>query len=308
MDPITVVFGLCVGLLVGMTGIGGGSIMTPLLILVVGVKPVTAIGTDLFYAAVTKTLGGWRHWRQGTVDQKISGWLAAGSVPGALGGVYVLHLLQDAYGKGFDDLVLYIVAGALAVTGIATLARAVFMRNVASRERDTVDLKLKHKVAAVTLGLTIGFVLGISSAGSGALIAVGLIIIFRLTPRRVVGTDVFHAAILLWVASFAHIISGNVDFGLAGNLLVGSLPGVWIGSSASVKVSPAILRPTLGIVLCTASLGILIKANVGIPTPLFAIVPVALALLAWRLPIARERGAARRSAVRARAQLDLPRA
>src|SRR3954453_23456395 len=145
MDPIIVVFGLCVGLLVGMTGIGGGSIMTPLLILIVGVKPVTAIGTDLFYAAVTKTLGGWRHFRQGTVDQKISGWLAVGSVPGALGGVYVLHLLQDAYGKGFDTLVLYIVAVALAVTGIATLGRTLFMRNVAARERNTFDLELRHK-------------------------------------------------------------------------------------------------------------------------------------------------------------------
>src|SRR3954462_13064916 len=166
MDPIIVVFGLCVGLLVGMTGIGGGAIMPPLLTLVVGAKPLTAIGTDLFYAAVTKTLGGWRHWRQGTVDMKISGWLAAGSVPGALGGVYVLHLLQDAYGKNFDDLVLYIVAGALAITGVATLSPAMFSRNVPSRDRDAVDLKLKHKVAAVTLGLTIGFVLGVSSAGS----------------------------------------------------------------------------------------------------------------------------------------------
>src|SRR3954453_20820706 len=133
MDPITVVFGLCVGLLVGMTGIGGGSIMTPLLILVVGVKPVTAIGTDLFYAAITKTLSGWRHLRQGTVDQRISCWLAAGSVPGALGGVWALARLHDWYGKDFDQLVLFIVAGALAVTGIATLGRAMFMRNIATR-------------------------------------------------------------------------------------------------------------------------------------------------------------------------------
>jgi uncharacterized membrane protein YfcA len=304
MDPIIVVFGFCVGLLVGMTGIGGGSIMTPLLILVVGVKPVTAIGTDLFYAAVTKTLGGWRHFRQGTVDQRISAWLAAGSVPGALGGVAVLARLHAWYGKDFDKLVLFIVAGALALTGVATLGRAMFMRGVADRERDTVDLKLKHKVAAVTMGLFIGFLLGISSAGSGALIAVGLIMVFRLTPRRVVGTDVFHAAILLWVASFAHILSGNVDFGLAGNLLVGSLPGVWIGSSASVRVSPAILRPALGVVLCTASLGILIKADVGVPKIMFVIVPLTLALVAWRLPIARERGAARRHAATAPAPAE----
>ena len=308
MDPVIVFFGLCVGLLVGMTGIGGGSIMTPLLILVLGVKPVTAIGTDLFYAAVTKTLGGWRHLRQGTVDKSISFWLASGSVPGALGGVWVLARLHHIYGKHFDTVVLYIVAGALALTGVATLGRAMFMRGVAERERDTVDLQRKHKIAACLMGLGIGFVLGISSAGSGALIAVGLILVFRLTPRRVVGTDVFHAAILLWVASIAHLISGNVDVGMSANLLIGSLPGVWIGTSAAIKVSPAFLRPTLGVVLCTASLGILIKADIGVPRPLFVVVPLALALLAWRLPIARERGAARRSAVRAPAQLDLPRA
>src|SRR3954462_5470045 len=113
-----------------MTGVGGGSIMTPLLILVLGVKPVVAVGTDLSYAAITKTLGGWRHFRRGNVHRRISAWLAVGSVPGSLVGVWALGRLRDAYGDNFDNLVLYIVAGALALTGVATLARAMFVRNV----------------------------------------------------------------------------------------------------------------------------------------------------------------------------------
>src|SRR3954469_8439305 len=102
MDPVIVVFGFCVGILVGMTGIGGGSIMTPLLILVLGIKPVVAVGTDLAYAAITKTLGGWRHMRQGNVDQRISAWLALGSIPGLLGGVIVLNRIHESYGDNFD--------------------------------------------------------------------------------------------------------------------------------------------------------------------------------------------------------------
>jgi uncharacterized membrane protein YfcA len=141
-------------------------------------------------------------------------------------------------------------------------------------------------------------VLGVSSAGSGALIAVGLIVVYRLTPRRVVGTDVAHAAILLWVAALAHLLTGNVDLGLTANLLAGSLPGVWIGSAWSARVPASVLRPTLGIVLCGASLGLVAKAGVGVPAPAFAAIPVALGVVAWWVPRARDPGrsaAARRT-------------
>src|SRR5258705_11716582 len=124
MDPIVILFGLGVRILVGTTGIGGGSIMTPLLILVLGTKPVVAIGTDLAYAAITKTVGGWRHLRQGNVDLTISYWMAAGSVPGALGGVTVLHWLRSVYGDGFAALGIWAVAGALLISGVASLAPA----------------------------------------------------------------------------------------------------------------------------------------------------------------------------------------
>src|SRR3954471_19857198 len=138
MDPIVLLFGLGVGVLVGTTGIGGGSIMTPLLILVLGTKPVVAIGTDLAYAAITKTVGGWRHLRKGTVSLGISGWLAVGSVPGAIGGVVVLNWLHKAFGDGFDGFVLWAVAGALMLCGVATLGRALLLRGTGHEQDDRV--------------------------------------------------------------------------------------------------------------------------------------------------------------------------
>ena len=278
MDFALVAFGLGVGILVGMTGIGGGSLMTPMLILVFGVTPVTAIGTDLAYAAVTKTVGGYKHLSQKTVDITLSSWMAIGSVPAAIGGVYVLTLLEDWLGRDFEDAVIAILAGALLLTGAATLVRA-FLKSMHERERDTIEMERRHKIAAVVLGLCVGFVLGVTSAGSGALIAVGLILLFRLTPQRVVGTDVFHAAILLWAAGLAHVTAGNVDFALAGTILLGSIPGVWLGSHWSVRVEPAVLRTTLAVVLIGAGLALLIKAGLDIPIAVIIPFPVAVVAL-----------------------------
>ena len=278
MDFALVAFGLGVGILVGMTGIGGGSLMTPMLILVFGVTPVTAIGTDLAYAAVTKTVGGYKHLSQKTVDIPLSSWMAIGSVPAAIGGVYVLTLLEDWLGHDFEDAVIALLAGALLLTGTATLIRA-FLKRMHERERDTIQMERRHKIAAVLLGLTVGFVLGVTSAGSGALIAVGLILFFRLSPQRVVGTDVFHAAIVLWAAGLAHVTAGNVDFGLVGTILLGSLPGVWLGSHWSVRVEPAVLRTTLAVVLIGAGLALLIKAGLGIPIEVLIPFPLGVVAL-----------------------------
>jgi len=254
-----------------------------MLILVFGVTPITAIGTDLAYAAVTKTVGGYKHWRQRTVDIQLSGWMAIGSVPAAVGGVFVLGLLEDWANRDFDDLLLSILAGALLFTGAATLVRA-FLKSMQERERDTIRMERRHKIAAVVLGACVGFVLGVTSAGSGALIAVGLILLFRLSPTRVVGTDVFHAAILLWAAGLAHLSAGNVDFGLVGTILLGSVPGVWIGSHWSVRVDPAVLRTTLAVVLIGAGLALLIKAGVDLPIAVIVPFPVAvIALLVFTI-------------------------
>jgi uncharacterized membrane protein YfcA len=299
VDPLLVLFGLGVGLLVGMTGIGGGSLMTPLLIIVVGIHPVTAIGSDLAYGAVTKTVGGIKHLRQRTVAIRLSSWMAVGSVPAAVLGVYVLEALERAYRGDFESLLLTMVAGAVLFSGVATLVRAVFLTKLIERERRGFRLTKKDRVVAATVGVFVGFVLGITSAGSGALIAVALIYIFRLVPTRVVGTDIFHAALLLWAAALAHIVAGNVDYALVGTILLGSLPGVWCGSHMSVRLPTGALRTALGVVLVGAGLGLLSKAGVEVPAPLIAAVPIALAILIGSSELARRLGPAQSRRARA---------
>jgi len=249
MDPAIVLFGLGIGVLVGMTGMGGGSLMTPLLILIFGISPTTAIGTDIFYAAVTKTVGGWRHLKMKTVNMDLVKWLALGSVPSAVGGVLLVSWLQTQVGEDrLDELVYAVLGGTLLMVGIITLARALILRNLID-ERDRFEIERRHKVAAIVIGATTGFVIGITSAGSGTVIAILLIAVYRLSPKKVVGTDVFHAAILLWAAGIAHWVGGNVDFVLAGNILLGSIPGVVIGASLSDKAPQGFLRTALGLVL-----------------------------------------------------------
>ena len=290
MDPLVIAFGLGVGILVGLTGIGGGSLMTPLLLIFIGTNPVVAVGTDIAYGAVTKTLGGWRHWRSGTVDVGVSKWLAFGSVPGSIAGVFLIDYLHHQHEDSFDNTLLWMVAGTLTVTAFITLARALFMPALVARERHEVTLHTRAKVAAVTLGGVLGFVLGITSVGSGALVGLALILVFRLTPHRVVGTDVFHAAVLLWAAGIAHLLVGNIDFGLMGTILIGSLPGVWAGEHLSRRVPAAALRPALGCVMLGSALGVVSKAGADLAAWEILGPPVAVGVLAYGIQRRRNNG------------------
>jgi uncharacterized membrane protein YfcA len=302
MDPFIILFGLGVGCLVGLTGMGGGSLMTPLLIVVFGIKPVTAVGTDLAYGAVTKTVGGWRFLRHGTVDMGLSTWMAFGSVPSAVGGVYVLEAIKRHYGAQFDDVMLTAVAIALLFTGLAVMARSMFLPKLIDKEKDRVEMTTRNRVMAVLLGVVVGFILGVTSAGSGSLIAVGLILLFRLAPKEVVATDVFHAAILLWAAALAHIVAGNVDYVLMVNILLGSIPGVWLGSHLVTKIEVRTLRTALAIVLLGGGLGLLSKAGAGIPPAVIAAVPIVLAVVVvWQ---ERKRRTARRLELQARRPVE----
>jgi uncharacterized protein len=259
MDPAIIFLGLGIGLLVGMTGMGGASLMTPLLIFVFGISPVTAIGTDIFYAAVTKTVGGVQHLRLKTVHRGLAFWLAVGSVPSAVLGVWVIELLQREYGEAtLETFVLGMLGGALLVVGVATLLRSVFRSHLIA-ERYALRLDTRHIISAVVTGIVTGFVIGLTSAGSGTLIAIALIAIFRLTPQRVVGTDVFHAAVLLWAAGLAHWVGGNVDFALAGNILIGSIPGVLVGAALAVKAPQRLLRNALAVVLIASGTTLVVK-------------------------------------------------
>lgn len=267
IDPTYIAFGLVVGVLVGLTGIGGGSLMTPLLILAGGVPPAVAIGTDLAYGAITKTVGGWRHLRIGTVDLGVTGWLAVGSVPGSLIGVALTDLVAVA-------TLLVGVAVALVIAALGILARALVR---GPRERESVDFTGRRtRAGAAVTGFVLGGIVGMTSVGSGALIGLVLLLVFRLTPHRVVGTDVFHAAILLWTAGLAHLAAGNVDLVLTATLLLGSIPGVWLGTALCRRVPAAGLRPALGCVLLAAALGVLTKAGVAVPPAVVLGVPAVL--------------------------------
>jgi uncharacterized membrane protein YfcA len=289
IDPAIIVFGFGIGLLVGMTGMGGASLMTPMLILLFGIKPVTAIGTDIFYAAVTKTVGGYKHLKLGTVHKAMAFWLAVGSVPSAIIGVWVIELLQQSYGDDLDALVLGMLGGALLVVGIATLLRSLFLTGVIE-ERSAMHMYRGHIIAAVITGLVTGFVIGLTSAGSGTLIAIALIAIFRLTPQRVVGTDVFHAAVLLWAAGIAHWVGGNVDFLLAGTILVGSIPGVIIGSNLAVKAPQKFLRYALAVVLIASGVSLVAKeGSAGVVLPAIGVASLMIGVLFAAQAITRSR-------------------
>src|SRR5690606_16574122 len=232
-----------------------------------------------FYAAITKTVGGFQHLRLRTVHRGIAFWMAVGSVPAAIVGVWVIEMLQRSYGDELDKLVLGMLGGALLVVGLATLLRSIFLKDVIA-ERSAMHLYRRHIIAAVLTGVTCGFVIGLTSAGSGTLIAIALIAIFRLTPQRVVGTDVFHAAVLLWAAGAAHWVGGNIDFALAGNILLGSIPGVIIGSNLAVKAPQAFLRLALGVVLIASGSTLIGKeGDPAVVAPAIAIAAIMMGAL-----------------------------
>jgi len=273
MDPAIVLFGFGIGVLVGMTGMGGGSLMTPLLILIFGTQPTTAIGTDIFYSAITKMVGGWRHLRMKTVNMELVKWLSMGSVPAAVIGVAMVSLLERHISEDrLNSLVYAVLGGTLLMVGFVTLSRALILRGLVD-ERDRFAVERRHKVAAVVIGATTGFIIGITSAGSGTVIAILLIAVYRLSPKKVVGTDVVHAAILLSAAAIAHWVGGNIDFGLAGNILVGSLPGVVIGAALSSRAPQGFIRTALGVVLLASGI---VTIQKGDPT----VWPIAAAVAA----------------------------
>jgi uncharacterized protein len=302
ISPEIVLFGLGVGILIGLTGIGGGSLMTPLLIIVLGVHPVVAVGSDLTYGALTKTLGGYKHLRKGTVDLAVSKWLAYGGVPGALAGVILVDRLHRAYGKSFDQVLISCVAGALIVVASVVLVRTLLLSHLAEREQASYRFTRRAEIAAVALGFVLGLILGMTSVGSGALIGVAMIVIFRLTPQRVAGSSVFLAALLLWVAGLAQVVSGNVDYGLVGNILIGSIPGVWIGAHFVDRVPDQALRVTLGAVLLGSALAMVNNAGGHMPVPVIFGAPLAVGMAGLLLEL-RPRTRARKRAVRAAAPL-----
>jgi uncharacterized protein len=249
MDWKLSIAGLLIGLLVGTTGMGGGSLMTPLLVLVFGFKPTVAIGTDILHGAIFKSIGSARHRQLGHVHARLTAWMLLGSAPAALGGVVFSEWLKSRYGDGFEDVAQEILGVTLVVAGIGFLVKT-FLRSSAS---DLPFLLTHHDhVAAILIGLFGGFVVGLTSVGSGTFFGLAMLVLFPLTAAKIVGTDIFHAALLLWVAGAGHFAAGNVDLHATGWLLIGSVPGVLLGSQVTVKLPDRALRAALSVTLMLA--------------------------------------------------------
>ena len=246
-DLIYSVSGFAVGLIVGMTGVGGGALMTPLLVLLFGIAPATAVGTDLLYAAATKTGGTVVHSRHGHIEWRIIGRLAAGSIPGALATLWSLSALEVDHAL-FSRVITRSLGCALLLTALAILARPWLQgvgqnRTSAWRERQIAWL-------TVAVGLLLGILVTVSSVGAGALGVTALLFLYpRLATARIVGTDIAHAVPLTLVAGLGHASMGTVNWALLGSLLVGSLPGIWLGSSLSARVPEGMLRAGLASLL-----------------------------------------------------------
>jgi uncharacterized membrane protein YfcA len=228
IQPIPVVLGAVVGLLVGLTGMGGASLMTPLLILVLGVKPTLAVGTDLIYSTVTKTVGTTVHLRQQTVAPRIALRMAYGSVPGAILGVVALGRLQTHLNTtAVNGIVLHLLGFMLIIVSVTMAARLLLAGKI-SLGWD--GLHRHERLILPIAGFIVGFLVGLTSVGSGTLLVVVLTLCTRMPASRLVGTDILHAAILTAVAGIAHLTLGNVNIPLTVSLLTGSIPGVLVGS------------------------------------------------------------------------------
>jgi uncharacterized membrane protein YfcA len=248
MDGMYTLSGFLVGLIVGVTGVGGGSLMTPLLVLLFGVSPVTAVGTDLLYASLTKTLGGWVHGRRGTVDWKVVGLLSLGSLPAAVVTIALLKILAPDENT-LRSLVTGVLSVALLLTASALLLKS-RVRKLAQRRYDSVTHHRHLPAATIATGFFVGTLVTISSVGAGVLGTVALLFLYpRMSAAKVVGTDIAHAIPLTAVAGMGHLALGTVDLVLLGSLLLGSLPGIYIGSHLSAKVPEGILRPVLATML-----------------------------------------------------------
>src|SRR3954447_4072583 len=242
--------GLLIGVLVGMTGMGGGSLMTPILVIFFGFKPTFAIGTDILHGAIFKSFGAWRHRRLGTVNARLVLWMVLGSAPMSLLGVEASGWIGD-----IESVQSKILGGALVAGGVGFLVKA-FLRAQAPA-RDLPFTSDRDRGIAFAIGLAGGFVVGLTSVGSGTFFGLAMLLAFPLATAAIVGTDIFHAALLLWVAGISHLVHGNVDLNATAWLLIGSIPGVLVGSQFTVRLPDRVLRVALATVLALSGIKLL---------------------------------------------------
>jgi uncharacterized protein len=263
MDWTLVAGGAIVGMIVGMTGMGGGALMTPMLVLFFGVQPLAAVSNDLVVTAFMKPVGGAVHLRRGTVHLDLVKWLMVGSVPAAFGGVLILRfLLGDS--TTIQEVIKLALGAALllAAFGIAARAYVSARGEGGTQQHDSAPSVIVRRRATVIVGAVAGLVVGLTSVGSGSLVVVALLTLYpALSAARLVGTDIVQAIPLVASAALAHVLFGDFHLDLAAALLLGSIPGVWVGAHTSSRAPDGIVKSLLAVVLTASALKMF-----GVPT------------------------------------------
>lgn len=248
-EPIYIISGLLVGFIVGMTGVGGGSLMTPIL-LHFGISPSAAVGTDLLYAAITKSGGVYVHNKKRNIDWRITGWLAMGSLPASAVTLIAMHQIGfDS--AGMNSFIKVTLGYALIFTSLAIIFKKKLL-DFSHRNDIWIARMSKNEQVVATLitGVILGAIVTITSIGAGAVGTVALFLLYPMLPTtKLVGTEIAHAVPLTLLAGLGHAGFGNLDLGLLGNLLLGSLPGIYIGSHLASNVADHYLRPCLAVML-----------------------------------------------------------
>lgn len=256
-----VLTGLLVGLLVGMTGMGGGSLMTPILILLIGIRPTLAVGTDLAYATITKAVGAAQHLRQTQIKVWTSVRLGIGSVPASIFGVWLIGRLRHRSGLDIESFVGHAVGYMLIVVAVLLVTQPLIRTRLWPEDRPKVffrrldALRRFRTPVLIAIGAVVGFLVGVTSVGGGSLVMVALLLIYPRWPMsRRVGTDVLQGCLVSAAAAAAHWSLGDVAFPIVGQLLVGSIPGVLIGTRLSKVVPDRVLRPAVATALALSGL------------------------------------------------------
>jgi uncharacterized membrane protein YfcA len=271
-DPLMAVAGVVVGFTVGLTGMGGGALMTPILVLLFNVQPLAAVSSDLVASFVMKPIGAGVHLRRGTVNLRLVGWLVLGSVPSAFVGVLILNELGE--GARLQDLVKHLLGAALLVAATTIVAKTLLARRQPPVHEDVSEIAIRP-VRTVLIGVLGGLVVGMTSVGSGSLMIVALLIVYpRLRASQLVGTDLVQAIPLVGSAALGHLLFGDFQLGLTASLLIGALPAVYLGARMSANAPDHVIRPALVVVLAASALKLL-GASTGLVGALLAAAAVA---------------------------------
>jgi uncharacterized membrane protein YfcA len=281
--------GLVVGMTVGLTGMGGGALMTPLLVLVFKVEPLAAVSSDLVASFVMKPIGGGVHLRRGTVNLRLAGWLCVGSVPAAFAGVLVVKALGD--GERLQDTVQLMLGAALLLAASMVVIKAYVQRRRGDGDHDEIADIHVRLLPTIGIGVLGGLLVGITSVGSGSLMIVLLLTLYpKLTTKSLVGTDLVQAIPLVGSAALGHLLFGDFRLDVAAWLLVGAIPGVYVGARLSAVAPDRVIRPLLCVVLAATGLKLLDVPVAFIGAALAVSIAGAAAVVVWRrravLPLA----------------------